>query len=419
MALLEVDDLRVDFSTEDGLLHAVQGLSFSLDAGSTLAIVGESGSGKSVATQTMVGLTRGAQVGGRAVFDGEDLLTMAAERLRRLRGDAIGFVFQDPLTSLHPQYKIGWQIEEVLQAHRHIANGPARGKAIDLLTQVGIPQPDRRVDDYPHQFSGGMRQRAMIAMALALDPRLLIADEPTTALDVTVQAQVLDLMRRLQSQHGSALLIITHDLGVVADLADDVLVMYAGRAVEVADRRSLYYRQHHPYTVGLLGSVPSAAGTGRGSRLVPIQGSPPSLLRLPSGCPFHPRCPYVMDVCTTDRPELQLIAGGASGHRSACHLPEDALGRGPDAERLRVEAAGAHRAVGGPAERLLAGRGEGGEPTPVGGPPPAALAPTVGTAGPVTAQVEAPSRPAARRVGTGGTGRTGGTGGTAGTGGTG
>lgn len=364
MALLEVDDLRVAFPTEDGLLRAVQGLSFAVDSGRTLAIVGESGSGKSVATQTMVGLTRGAQISGQASFEGHDLLTMPREDLRHLRGEAIGFVFQDPLTSLHPQYKVGWQIEEVVQAHQKVRKGPARTRAIDLLRLVGIPQPDRRVDDYPHQFSGGMRQRAMIAMALALNPRLLVADEPTTALDVTVQAQVLELMKRLQSEYSSALIIITHDLGVVADMADEVLVMYAGRAVEVADRRTLYYRQHHPYTKGLLASVPLAAGHQPGQRLVPVQGQPPSLLRPPPGCPFHPRCPYVMDICITERPELALV-GGALGHRSACHLPDDALGASPEAEELRAEAVRRGRSAGGRAEGL-AGPAPGREPAMAG-----------------------------------------------------
>ncbi len=343
----------MSFATEDGELEAVRGLSFSLDAGQTLAIVGESGSGKSVATQTMVGLTAGARISGTARFDGADLLTMRAGALRRLRGKEIGFVFQDPLTSLHPQYRVGWQLAEVLQAHGDVSSSAARTRAIELLTHVGIPQPDRRIDDYPHQLSGGMRQRVMIAMAMALDPRLLIADEPTTALDVTVQAQVLELMKRLQAEHGSALIIITHDLGVVADMADIVLVMYAGRAVEVADRRTLYYRSHHPYTLGLLASVPLAAGHGAGERLVPIAGAPPSLLSLPAGCSFHPRCPFVMDVCTTTRPELEPVPGGTGvAHTSACHLPAQALGPGAEAAALRRETVHAGRTTGGPAEAV-------------------------------------------------------------------
>jgi len=337
MALLEVDDLQVAFDTEDGLLRAVRSLSFRVEAGQTLGIVGESGSGKSVSTQSMVGLTRGARITGRALFDGEDLLTMPPEKLRALRGNEIGMVFQDPLTSLHPQYSVGWQIEEVLLAHEKVRKSAARKRAIDLLRQVGISQPDRRVDDYPHQSSGGMRQRAMIAMALALNPRLLIADEPTTALDVTVQAQVLELMKRLQAEYGTALILITHDLGVVADMADDVLVMYAGRAVEKADRRTLYYRQHHPYSKGLLASVPQSAVHATGDRLVPIAGQPPSLLNLPTGCSFHPRCPYVMDVCVPGRPEL-LPVGDDPSYVSACHLPREALGPGPGAEQIRAAA---------------------------------------------------------------------------------
>ena len=344
MPLLEVEDLQVSFSTEDGVLRAVQGLSFSVDAGQTLAIVGESGSGKSVATQTIVGLTRGAQVAGRALFDGQDLLQASQEQLRRLRGPQIGMVFQDPLTSLHPQYKIGWQIVEAIRAHETVSKAEARTRAIDLLRQVGIPKPEGRVDDYPHQFSGGMRQRAMIAMALALNPKLLIADEPTTALDVTVQAQVLDLMKRLQQEYGSALIVITHDLGVVADMADEVLVMYAGRAIEVGATRDIYYRQHHPYTKGLLGSVPLAAGHEAGARLVPVKGQPPSLLRLPPGCSFNPRCPYVHDRCLTERPPLEAVAGGAGqGHHSACWLPAEAIGPSPEAEALRRKAAGLDR----------------------------------------------------------------------------
>jgi peptide/nickel transport system ATP-binding protein len=337
--LLEVEDLQVSFDTEDGVLRAVQGLSFSVDVGQTLAIVGESGSGKSVATRTVVGLTRGATVSGRARFEGHDLLQASREELRRLRGPQIGMVFQDPLTSLHPQYKVGWQIVEAIRAHEKVSKAAARTRAIELLHQVGIPRPDSRVDDYPHQFSGGMRQRAMIAMALALNPKLLIADEPTTALDVTVQAQVLELMKRLQQEYGSALIVITHDLGVVADMADEVLVMYAGRAVEVGDTRAVYYRYHHPYTKGLLGSLPVSAAHSAGERLVPITGQPPSLLRLPSGCSFRTRCPYAHDHCSTERPPLAAVAGG-EGHVSACWLPAEAVGPDVQAEQLRRQAAG-------------------------------------------------------------------------------
>ncbi|HVE74825.1 MAG TPA: ABC transporter ATP-binding protein [Mycobacteriales bacterium] len=335
MSLLEVTDLRVTFPTEDGLVKAVQGISFTVDPGQTLGIVGESGSGKSVATQTIMGLTRGAEISGQALFEGRNLITMAENDLRKIRGAEIGMIFQDPLSSLHPQYKVGWQIVEAIQAHEETSDREARKRAIELLGLVGIPQPDRRVDDYPHQFSGGMRQRAMIAMALSLNPKLLIADEPTTALDVTVQAQIIDLIERLQAEFNTAVIMITHDLGVVADIADDVMVMYAGRPVEFADRRTLYYRPHMPYTKGLIESIPSAEGE-RG-RLKPIQGQPPSLITLPSGCPFHPRCPFVMDQCLTEVPPLRDVAGSAS-HRSACWLPVDEVGLGAevDAERARV-----------------------------------------------------------------------------------
>ncbi|MDQ1672653.1 MAG: peptide/nickel transport system ATP-binding protein, partial [Frankiaceae bacterium] len=255
------------------------------------------------------------------------------------------------------QYTVGWQIQEAILAHEQIRKGEARKRAVDLLGQVGISQPERRVDDFPHQFSGGMRQRAMIAMALSLSPRLLIADEPTTALDVTVQAQVLELMKKLQAEYGTALILITHDLGVVADMADDVLVMYAGRAVEKADRRTLYYRQHHPYSKGLLASVPASAAHAPGERLIPIAGQPPSLLHLPSGCAFHPRCPYVMDVCVSETPELLSVPSIASenrpagesrpagGHVSACHLPPEAVGPSPDAESRRERAVAAGRST--------------------------------------------------------------------------
>ena len=323
MSLLEVTDLSVAFATEDGLVQAVQGLSFAIDPGQTLGIVGESGSGKSVSTQTIMGLTRGARITGTALFDGRDLLTMSEGELRKVRGAEIGMIFQDPLSSLHPHYRVGWQIVEMIQAHEDVSKKDATKRAVELLGLVGIPQPDRRVEDYPHQFSGGMRQRAMIAMALALNPRLLIADEPTTALDVTVQAQIIDLIERLQREFNPAVIMITHDLGVVADIADDVMVMYAGAPVEFADRRTLYYQPHHPYTKGLIQSIPAAEGE-RG-RLTPIQGQPPSLINLPVGCSFSPRCPYVMDRCIVESPPLRSVSGGLS-HRSACWLPVDEVG---------------------------------------------------------------------------------------------
>jgi len=323
MNRLEVKDLTVTFPTADGLVQAVRGVSFEVEAGKTLGIVGESGSGKSVTMQTIIGLTRGARVSGQAFFEGRDLLTMDADDLRHIRGAEISMVFQDPLSSLHPYYRVGWQIVEMIRAHDHVPQDKARKRAIELLRVVGIPQPERRVDDYPHQFSGGMRQRAMIAMALANDPKLLIADEPTTALDVTVQAQIIDLMQQLQKELGTTIIMITHDLGVVADIADEVIVMYAGKAVERADRRTLYYKGHHPYTRGLLGSLPGKGGVHQ--RLHPIAGQPPSLIQLPSGCPFHPRCPFVMDRCMSDEPPL-LDVGNEQGHRSACWLPPDLTG---------------------------------------------------------------------------------------------
>ncbi|MEV0286373.1 ABC transporter ATP-binding protein [Kribbella sp. NPDC050820] len=312
-------DLRVSFDTPDGTVRAVRGLSFDVEAGQTLAVVGESGSGKSVATQTITGLTRGAQVSGTAYFDGTDLITADPATLRRLRGDRIGMIFQDPLSSLHPHYRIGWQIVEMIRAHdRAIGKAAARQRAADLLTLVGIPRAAERIDDYPHQFSGGMRQRVMIAMAMALDPALLIADEPTTALDVTVQAQVLNVMRRLQDQFGTAIILITHDLGVVAEMADDVVVMYAGSVMERAPRRDIFYRNHHPYTQGLLASLPARSG----ERLTPIPGSPPSLISLPAGCPFASRCPHVFDKCRAETPPLADV-GGDPRHQSACWLPHD------------------------------------------------------------------------------------------------
>ncbi|MEU7828141.1 ABC transporter ATP-binding protein [Nonomuraea sp. NPDC049129] len=337
MSLLEVTDLKVAFPTSDGLVQAVRGLSFTVDRGRTLAIVGESGSGKTVSTQAILGLSPGADISGTALFEGVDLLELDREQLRRIRGAEISVVFQDPLTSLHPLYKVGRQIEELFHVHRPgTSRAEARKRAIELLGLVGIPRPDRRVDDYPHQFSGGMRQRAMIAMSLALNPKLIVADEPTTALDATVQAQILELIGRVQAEFDIALILITHDLGVVAGIADEVLVMYAGLVAERADRRTLYYRPHHPYTKGLLESIPGSTGT-RGDRLRPIPGSPPSLIDLPSGCAFHPRCPYAMPVCAAERPPLARVTGGG-GHASACWLPHEAVGLGPEADALRRHA---------------------------------------------------------------------------------
>jgi peptide/nickel transport system ATP-binding protein len=319
-ALLDVEDLRVHFRTEDGVVRAVDGISYSVDRGRVLGIVGESGSGKSVSNLTIMGLTRSrsADISGRAVFEGRDLLTLGAEDMRRVRGDDIAMIFQDPLSSLHPFYKVGRQLVEAIRAHRDVSKAQALDRAIDLLGLVGIPEPRQRVDHYPHEFSGGMRQRAMIAMALSNEPKVLIADEPTTALDVTVQAQILDLIARLKDELGMAVIIITHDLGVVAEMADEIAVMYAGRIVEQAPADTIFSAPEHPYTWGLLNSIPRL-DTPRDEDLVPIPGRPPSLITLPSGCHFHPRCPYVRDRHRKVDPELAPTPG-AEDHLVACLL---------------------------------------------------------------------------------------------------
>ena len=322
--LLDVRDLSVSFQTPDGVVEAVRGISFTADRGKTLGIVGESGSGKSVATQTIAGLTRGARISGRALFEGRDLLEMSAADLRAIRGPGIGMIFQNPLSSLHPFYRIGWQIEEMIRAHETVTKQQARSSAIELLGLVGIPRPERRVDDYPHQFSGGMLQRAMIAMALALQPRLLIADEPTTALDVTVQAQIVRLLKRLQNEFGMAIIMITHDLGVIAGMADEIMVMYAGETMERAPRRGLFKQPSHPYTLGLLGSLPRMDDSRE--RLTAIPGQPPSLIRPPAACPFHPRCPQVMDRCRVQRPPFFAVPG-VERHESACWLLDGVTGK--------------------------------------------------------------------------------------------
>ncbi len=319
--LLQVENLHVHFPTREGLVKAVDGISLAIDRGETLGIVGESGSGKSVAMLTVMGLVGGdvARVSGRAVFRGDDLLALSRDRMRRLRGSRIGMIFQDPLTALNPVLRVGDQIAEVFEVHRGATKRDGREAAVGLLEKVGIPQPRERAAQYPHEFSGGMRQRAMIAMALALEPDLLIADEPTTALDVTVQAQILDLIERMQHELSMAVILITHDLGVVAEHCDRIAVMYAGRIVETGVDRDIFYRPHHPYTWGLLQSIPRL-DQRRDEPLRPIEGHPPSLIHVPSGCAFHPRCGYAMDVCRTAVPELGP-AGGA--HRDACHLPAD------------------------------------------------------------------------------------------------
>jgi peptide/nickel transport system ATP-binding protein len=318
--LLRVEDLRVQFSTEDGIVKAVDGITFQVHRGRTLGIVGESGSGKTVASLSVLGLTRwqGAQVSGRILFEGRDLVSASDQELRTLRGNEIAMIFQDPLSSLHPLYTVGKQLIEAVLAHRDVSKAQARARAVELLGLVGIPDPERRMDAYPHEFSGGMRQRVMIAMALANEPKLLIADEPTTALDVTVQAQILALMERLQRELDMAIVIITHDMGVVAEMADDIAVMYAGRIVETASAELIFSGPEHPYTWGLLRSIPTLTGP-REEELVPIPGTPPSLIRRPSGCHFHPRCRYALPDHSRIDPRLEPVPE-APTHFVACLL---------------------------------------------------------------------------------------------------
>jgi oligopeptide/dipeptide ABC transporter ATP-binding protein len=318
MSLLSVDDLRVRFHTDDGVVKAVDGISFAVEAGETLGIVGESGCGKSVANLSILGLTRAenAEISGRILFEGNDLNQLPNDELRRVRGNDIAMIFQDPLSSLHPFYKVGRQLTEALETHQEISHRAARERAIELLGLVGVPDPRQRADDYPHEFSGGMRQRAMIAMALANDPKMLIADEPTTALDVTIQAQILALIERLQSELGMAVILITHDLGVVAEITDRIVVMYAGRVVESGTLDQIFYDPQHPYTWGLLGSV-TRLDRPRTARLAQIAGQPPSLISPPEGCHFRPRCPHAFSRCP-EVPPLEARVGG--GHEDRCWL---------------------------------------------------------------------------------------------------
>ncbi|MCX5194233.1 ABC transporter ATP-binding protein [Streptomyces sp. NBC_00249] len=327
---LSVRDLKVHFPTDDGLVKSVDGLSFDLERGKTLGIVGESGSGKSVTSLAIMGLHRTGNarsrphISGSVVLDGEDLVAADADHVRRLRGHKMAMVFQDPLSAMHPYYSVGKQIVEAYRTHHPEADKKkARARAVEMLDRVGIPEPHRRVDAYPHEFSGGMRQRAMIAMALVNNPELLIADEPTTALDVTVQAQILDLIRDLQKEFGSAVIMITHDLGVVAEMADEILVMYGGRCVERGTAEKVFYGPRHPYTWGLLGSMPRI-DRDQTERLIPVKGSPPSLINIPSGCAFNPRCPYADvpkgGITRTQRPEL---TEDDSRHWSACHMSQE------------------------------------------------------------------------------------------------
>jgi peptide/nickel transport system ATP-binding protein len=331
---LVVDDLTVKFPTADGLVHAVTGLSYQVEMGKTLGIVGESGSGKSVSSMAVVGLhdAKRTRISGSIRVGGTEIVGLTENRMRRLRGNEVAMIFQDALSALHPFYRVGSQISEAYRAHHHSASKrEAWDKAVSMLDRVGIPQPDQRARDYPHQFSGGMRQRAMIAMALANDPKLLFADEPTTALDVTVQAQILDLLQELQRDFGSAIVFITHDLGVIAEVADDVLVMYGGRGVEYSTTKDILTTPQMPYTWGLLESVPELVSDPT-RRLLPIPGQPPSLLSPPSGCPFHPRCRFTGevpgDMCERELPDLVPGSGGAT-HLKRCHLrdPAEVLSR--------------------------------------------------------------------------------------------
>jgi peptide/nickel transport system ATP-binding protein len=315
--LLDVRDLHVHFPTDDGLVKAVDGISYSIAPGETLGIVGESGSGKSVSSLTVMGLItrKQADITGEVVFQGQDLLQLPQDEMRGIRGAKISMIFQDPMTSLHPFYRVGDQIAEAIRQHRDVSKKEAFDQAVDMLAKVNIPQPRDRAKQYPHEFSGGMRQRAMIAMALSLNPDLLIADEPTTALDVTVQAQILDLIDKLKQEFNAAVIIITHDLGVVAEHCDNIAVMYAGRIVEFGRTDDIYYKSHMPYTWGLLQSIPRLGEELE--RLHPITGRPPSLITLPPGCAFSPRCPYTFGRCQVEVPELLPEDGH---HATACHL---------------------------------------------------------------------------------------------------
>jgi oligopeptide transport system ATP-binding protein len=316
-SLLEVRDLRTQFRTDDGVVHAVNGVSFAIDEGETLGIVGESGCGKTVTALSILRLIPeppGEIVSGQVLFQGRDLLSVGNQEMSEVRGHKMGMVFQDPMTSLNPVLRIGEQITEALELHLGMDPREARNRAVELLELVGMPEAEERIDDYPHQFSGGMRQRAMIAMALSCNPYLLIADEPTTALDVTIQAQIIDLVKRLKKEIGLAIIWITHDLGIIAGLADRVIVMYAGYIVESADVKDLYRDPRHPYTLGLLASIPRL-DEGRRKALTPIEGIPPDLISMPSGCPFHPRCAWARDHCLQTMPELRKAG---DEHMVAC-----------------------------------------------------------------------------------------------------
>lgn len=324
--VLAVRDLTVEFSTAAGIARALDQVSFEVHAGETLAILGESGSGKSTTAQAIMALLpkpAGSIVGGSILYGGQDLVQLPVPRVRELCAADIAMIFQDPLSSLNPVFRVGAQVAEPLRRRRGMGKKEAWSRALDLLKRVGIPNAEERIRDYPHQFSGGQRQRIMIAMALALEPAVLIADEPTTALDVTVQKQVMDLLADLQAETGMAMTLISHDLGVVADVADRVAIMYGGRIVETGRIRELYDHPAHPYTQGLLESIPS--GSSKAERLKPIVGSPPHLLDLPSGCSFHPRCPFAIDLCRRVVPELRTPDGWPAGHEAACHRSEEVM----------------------------------------------------------------------------------------------
>ncbi|MGQ9599577.1 MAG: ABC transporter ATP-binding protein [Anaerolineae bacterium] len=334
MPLLEVKNLKTQFFTQDGVVKAVDGVSFHVDQGETLGIVGESGCGKSVSVLSVMRLIPqppGKIVDGQVLFEGQDLLRVSDDEIRKVRGNKIAMVFQDPMTSLNPVLTIGRQIGEALELHMGMSKDEARRRSAELLSMVGIPEAAARLDDYPHQFSGGMRQRAMIAMALACNPQLLIADEPTTALDVTIQAQILDLVKRLRDEIGMAIIWITHDLGVVAGLADRMMVMYAGHVVEEAPVKEMYADPRHPYTLGLLGSLPRL-DEARAERLQSIEGLPPDLISLPPGCPFEPRCVYAIERCRLERPPLEPVA---PRHTAACWV--DVTQATPQRQRTELE----------------------------------------------------------------------------------
>ncbi len=318
--LIEVNDLTVEFPTPDGVVHAVDKLSFTVSRGETFGIVGESGSGKSVTNLAILGLhnPKRTVISGEILFQGRDLLQASGDELRKIRGKQIAMIFQDPFACLHPMYRVGDQLVEAIRVHEDVPKSQAEERVVEVLGSVGIPNPRGRFDDYPHQYSGGMRQRAMIAMAILNNPDLLIADEPTTALDVTVQAQILELIDRVKKEFNIGVILITHDLGVIAEVAQRVMVMYAGRAMELGSTAEVFARPLHPYTWGLLESIPHAEQ--KTSRLVPIEGSPPSLINVPPGCPFHPRCPHRFTPCDQERPEFRDRGGG---HPEACHLTPD------------------------------------------------------------------------------------------------